>query len=194
MLNIMSSLGRLKDRPGKEIKGFGEDVRYDILKLMKKFLIQTILLIVVISLGVYLSLSSINPHINPPAPNQSSSKTLTVNGTTLSVEISDSDAERNKGLSGRDSLPQNSGMLFVYDRVGGHTFWMKGMRFPLDFVWIRGDLVTEITENVPNPAPNAPESSLILYSPKNNVDKILELNAGTVTSLNIKVGDKLTLQ
>lgn len=155
---------------------------------MKKFLIQTILLIILISGGLYFYISNTGS-IKVNVPSQS----LVVNGTTLKVEIADEESERNKGLSGRESLGTDSGMLFVYDKPGNHTFWMKGMKFALDFIWIRGDIVTEVTENVPPPAANTSDGNLSLYSAKNNVDKILEVNAGVVKKLNIKEGDKIIL-
>lgn len=161
---------------------------------MKKFLIQTILLIILISGGLYFYMASTTGKVAVPfVPSGPSFHTLTINGNSLKVEIADNDSKRNKGLSGRNSLGTDSGMLFVYDKSGDHTFWMKGMKFALDFVWIRGDLATEVTENVSPPAPNTPDSNLPLYSPKNNVDKILEVNAGTVLRLNIKPGDKIIL-
>jgi uncharacterized membrane protein (UPF0127 family) len=57
-------------------------------------------------------------------------------GVRLSVEVADTPAERGRGLSGREMLPENSGMLFVFDTPGRYGFWMYGMKFPLDIIWI----------------------------------------------------------
>src|SRR4026208_1251957 len=74
--------------------------------------------------------------------------TVTINGHTLNIEIAQTQIEREKGLSGRDTLPENSGMLFVFDKPDYYAFWMKDMKFPLDFIWIRDQKVVQITEGV----------------------------------------------
>ncbi len=79
-------------------------------------------------------------------------------------------------------------MLFVFDRPGRHGFWMKGMNFPLDFIWINGGRVAQITENVP--APKNGEAPLSL-APQVEVDTVLEVNGGFAGKYQIKVGDKV---
>jgi uncharacterized membrane protein (UPF0127 family) len=70
-------------------------------------------------------------------------------GVRLSVEVADTPAERGRGLSGREMLPENSGMLFVFDTPGRYGFWMYGMKFPLDIIWIDERLrVVYFVENV----------------------------------------------
>ena len=90
-----------------------------------------------------------------------------------------------QGLSGKDSLPPNHGRLFVYDHQEQYEFWMKGMKFPLDFIWIADHTVVNITENVPAPTGLMPA----IVKPYVDVDKILEVTAGTITKSGIKVGD-----
>jgi len=114
--------------------------------------------------------------------------TAQVGGAQVQVELADDQAERAQGLSGRTSLPENSGMLFVFDTPDFYAFWMKDTLVPLDFVWINRGAVVEITENV-QPADYQPPRTL---SPRQPVDKVLELKAGTVKNLGIKVGDKVT--
>ena len=65
-----------------------------------------------------------------------SSPKIHLGGKTFNVEIADTNKTRALGLSGRESLPHNQGMLFVFDQDGGHPIWMKGMRFELDIIWI----------------------------------------------------------
>src|SRR3954471_24776165 len=47
--------------------------------------------------------------------------------TTIQVDISDTEALREQGLSGRTSLAENEGMLFVFPTPGPYGFWMKDM-------------------------------------------------------------------
>lgn len=109
--------------------------------------------------------------------------------TAFSVEIADTSESRANGLSGRENLGADSGMLFVFDAPASYGFWMKGMKFPLDMVWISGDSVVGFSENLP------PASGLIpkIYFPPEPVDKALELNAGSVKMRGLKVGDKVQL-
>ena len=57
-------------------------------------------------------------------------------GQTIKVEIADTDAKRELGLSGHAPLSDTQGMLFVFDTPGIYSFWMKDMLFPLDIIWL----------------------------------------------------------
>jgi len=70
---------------------------------------------------------------------------------------------------------------------------MKGISFPLDFVWIKDDKIVDILENIKPPQKDQPDSQIPIYSSKVEVDKVLELNGGTVQRLNIKVGDTIKI-
>lgn len=108
------------------------------------------------------------------------------NGAMINVEVADTPAEREKGLSGRQSLTEGSGMLFVFTAADNYSFWMKDMNFGLDFIWIKGNIVMDITENVMPVYGKSPN----VFKPSEKVDKVLEVNAGTAARLGIKVGDK----
>lgn len=109
---------------------------------------------------------------------------------TLSIEVADTADKRGLGLGGRATLDPNSGMLFInFSQPGMLSFWMKGMEFPLDFVWIYSDQVVGVKTDVPPPA--AGQTELPLYHPDQVVDKVLEVNAGFVKVHNITPGDKI---
>lgn len=161
---------------------------------MKKFTIQAVLLLIVIGVGIYLfkTSSQISSLPNLPfLPQAPVTKQVQINGSKLNVEIADTQAKRSKGLGERESLASDSGMLFIFPEPSKYSFWMKGLSFPLDFVWIKGDKVVSILQNVPPPDPNQPDSSLPVYQPNEEVDKVLEVGAGVIQRLNIKVGDTL---
>lgn len=116
-----------------------------------------------------------------------------IDGLVINAEVARTPDERERGLSGRASLPRDEGMLFVFEEVGRHTFWMRGMRFALDFVWITDDgTVAEITPDVPPPRPNTPERELALYTPTTPVRYVLEVNAGLADAAGVAVGDAVT--
>ena len=111
---------------------------------------------------------------------QSLVPTASIGGHNINIEIADTEAMRVQGLSGRDFLDANSGMLFLFEAPGKYTFWMKDMQFPLDFIWIKDGRVVEITANVPN-------SNLQIYEPAQLVDSMIEVNAGWTAKNNIKI-------
>lgn len=120
-----------------------------------------------------------------------SQKEVSVGSAVFNVDIADTDMSRMMGLSGRKSLGENEGMLFIFPIPGQYTFWMKGMNFPLDFVWIANGSVAELMENVPKPTSTL---DFATYAPQERVDQVLELNAGTINRAGIKVGDSVRVK
>jgi uncharacterized membrane protein (UPF0127 family) len=88
------------------------------------------------------------------------------------------------GLSYRRQLPPGTGMLFCMPEKQVQVFCMRGMRFPLDFIWIADDRVAGITYNVP---PTFPGN---LTSPE-SVNYVLEVPGGFATERGLKVGDRV---
>ena len=63
----------------------------------------------------------------------------------INAEIADSDSEREKGLMFRESINENDGMLFVFDREKNLNFWMKNTLIPLDIAYIdKNGIINEI--------------------------------------------------
>jgi hypothetical protein len=120
-------------------------------------------------------------------------KTIMVGDDIFSVDISDSDKEKEKGLSGRNNLAENSGMIFVYDSPRIPVFWMKGMNFPIDIIWISNGKVIGAEMNIPIEK-NVPEAKMKRYSPPGFVDMALELSAGTVSRLMISIGEDVSVE
>lgn len=106
---------------------------------------------------------------------------LQVGNAQVAVEVRDTEEGRSQGLSNREKLAEDEGMLFVFDQPGIYPFWMKGMKFSLDFIWIKDNAVAEITENI--------GVDRMDIQPKEAVDKVLEVNSGWVKKQGIKVGD-----
>ena len=121
-------------------------------------------------------------------------KTMTVGNKTIQVEIANTSDSRQKGLSGRKSLPQDSGMLFVFESKNVYpSFWMKDMLIPLDMIWISGGKIIKIDSSIPAPTPGTPDNKLPIYSPGKPIDYVLEVNSGFAATNKLKVGDSITL-
>lgn len=160
---------------------------------MKKFIIQAIGLVLIISAGLYFFRVGSGPVELPFVPQKPKLANLQIGNSILKVEMADTAKKRSKGLGGRESIASDGGMLFVFDKADKYAFWMKGLKFPLDFVWIKDDIVVDFLENVPPPATNQVESALPIYSAKVEINKVLEINAGVAQRLNIKIGDTIKL-
>ena len=113
-----------------------------------------------------------------------------IDGVGFEVEVADDEWSRMKGLSERPHLSPATGMLFIPDRGYLGAFWMKGMRFPLDFVWIGRDCeVVDFAVNVPIPPESATDEDLRQYRSIKPAAYALEVNAGDVERFNIEVGN-----
>lgn len=134
------------------------------------------------------------PNVTPSTQTQGSAKTVKVGDKVIQVEIADTPEKREKGLSGKTGLPEDSGMLFVFDPTNKMPgFWMKDMVISLDIIWIKSDVIVKIDKNVPPPKAGTPDSELPVYSPGQPVDSVLEVIGGYCDTNGISVGSKVDL-
>ncbi|MFC1598282.1 DUF192 domain-containing protein [Patescibacteria group bacterium] len=117
---------------------------------------------------------------------------LTINDTVFTVEVADNTVERALGLQHRESLPEQHGMLFIFDSNQMYPLWMKNTLIPLDAIWIEDDIVVGITENI-QPEPGVPDYGLKKYQASRPVNNILEINAGEAAKFGISEGDAVVL-
>ena len=104
----------------------------------------------------------------------------------LQIEIADAEAERNRGLSGRASLPADSGLFFIFEAVSQPGFWMKDMNFPIDIIWIDEDWrIVGITANA------TPNSYPQIFYPPAPIKYALEINAGLSAKHHLQIGDPI---
>jgi uncharacterized membrane protein (UPF0127 family) len=101
---------------------------------------------------------------------------IKVNGVNLEADLALSVEEQAKGLSIKDNLKPDEGMLFPYDSPRILSFWMKDMKFPIDILWLNADKeVVHIEENLQPCSPFLPCPS---YSPDVQAQYVLETVAG----------------
>lgn len=116
-------------------------------------------------------------------------QTATINNYTFTLIVANSDDEKQVGLSGRDSLPKDQGMLFPFEAKEFHSFWMKDVKFPIDIIFISDDTVVTVV----NRAEPATTDNPTIYKPEEPANKVLEINAGLSEEYGIKKGDKVIL-
>lgn len=138
--------------------------------------------------------SSVKTSISPTPSPTPTIKQIKIGNTNITVTVADTESGRVKGLTDLNSMPTNQGMLFVFEAKNVvPSFWMKGMKFPLDFIWIKGGQVAQIDANIPVPSTDTLDSGIKVYIPNSPVDYVLEVNAGFSGTNNIKVGDTIYL-
>ena len=120
---------------------------------------------------------------------QSNTVQIRFAGVVLSVELATTQAEQERGLSGRNSMPADHGMLFIFGAQGNWSFWMYEMKFPLDIIWFNSNRqVVFIEQNLEPCTPNECPT----FTPNANAMYVLEVNAGFVTAHDVSMGDVFT--
>jgi uncharacterized membrane protein (UPF0127 family) len=112
---------------------------------------------------------------------------------TVKAEIASQPEEKQKGLGGRNSLAKNEAMLFLFDTPHQPAFWMKGMKFPLDFIWLNNSQIVDLHYSVPPPKSDTPDSQLPRIVPASPADALLEVNAGFIIESKVKIGDSVKI-
>ncbi len=118
-------------------------------------------------------------------------RVTTPSGATIRVQIADTPEKRALGLGERDQLAEGTGMLFVFNQNERHSFWMKGMRFPLDILWIHNQRIVHVAQNVPPPASG---ERPVTVEPQAAANFVLEIPANTSASLGLRVGESVELE
>jgi len=115
-------------------------------------------------------------------------KTIIFNGQTIRAEAAETQAAQEQGLSGKECIPANRGMLFINDASqSNRCFWMKDMQFPIDILWLDSDkrVVHKEVDISPDTYPKtfcSDKNSQYVLEIKANESQILDLNIGDTVS------------
>jgi len=111
---------------------------------------------------------------------------LEINGVKLYIEIALTNQERMMGLMFRQNLPENNGMLFIFEKEEVLNFWMKNTSIPLSIAYIRENgLIIGIYDMKPYD-----ETAISSIYP---CKYALEVNKGWFNKNNVKTGDTINL-
>ena len=102
----------------------------------------------------------------------------------FAIEVVDTPELRTRGLSGRESLGLDTGMLFVFENQSDNNcFWMKDMKFSIDMVWMNEKKqVLNVAKNI------SPDTYPESFCPVGEAKYGLELNAGDSERASISAG------
>ncbi len=116
-------------------------------------------------------------------------KTVGINNQVINVEIASSPEQQYIGLSNRDSICADCGMLFVFRDLDEREFVMRDMKFPLDIIFIAKGKIINIAEKL---APEGHET-IYIYKSLAPADMVLEVNSGYTEKYGIKPGDNIKI-
>jgi len=116
--------------------------------------------------------------------------TVKIGDVKIRAEITDTLIKRTKGLMFKKTLPENEGMLFIFDNEGYHSFWMMNMSFPIDIIWIDEEM--KVVDIVKNAQPC--KLSCSTYRPKEKAIYVLEVNANFTQKHGVKIGSSLQFE
>ena len=113
----------------------------------------------------------------------------------FSVELAKTQAQQERGLMYRTGMDKNKGMLFIFDKEAIYPFWMKNTLIPLDIIWIDNNYkAVFISQNV-QPCKGLICPTIVPLGPAGGhpAKYVLEINAGIVNEIGLKIGDGLTI-
>jgi uncharacterized membrane protein (UPF0127 family) len=113
--------------------------------------------------------------------------TISVGGVRLAVEVADDPLERSLGLMYRESLPEDRGMLFVYQDEQPRAFWMKNTTIPLSIAFADSNgTIIAIMDMVP-------DGGRTRYRSSGPAMYALEVNKGWFGRRGVNVGDRMVI-
>jgi hypothetical protein len=114
---------------------------------------------------------------------------IMIDGVVLDVDLATTQAEQEKGLSGRASMPPDHGMLFIFQSEDYWSFWMHEMKFPLDMIWFNSSRQAVFFEQS---LPPCNPTACPVFTPSAKAMYVLEVNAGFVSAHKVSLGDMFT--
>lgn len=165
-------------------------------RLMKKRLVLAVLALValLVTAASAFAQTEVPPGLETPAATEPEASQLPVSTIVNSlgeripvqVEIADTEAERQTGLSGRTTLAEDAGMLFIFDQEQPLSFWMKDTLIPLSIAYISAEgRIVDIQDMQPLDETPHPSAEPALYA--------LEVNQGFFAERGVAVGDTVEL-
>lgn len=144
-----------------------------------------LIFMIVFSLPNFFNNKKANVDENQPDYLKSLNKSyVNIGNIQVKVYLAKNDLERGRGLSYTKALLEDEGMLFVFDKSDIYQFWMKGMNYPLDIIWINDQKrIIHIEHSL------SPETFPNLFSSESPALYVLEVNAGFCEKHQIKIGD-----
>ncbi len=127
----------------------------------------------------------------PPVPLPTAE--VTVGDAPVTVELAISADDQSLGLGYRNGLEPGRGMLFLFEEPAERAFWMRGMRFCLDIIWIADGEIVGASEDVCPDPEGTDDADRPLYRSGEPVTHVLEMPAGWLAENGFSPGTPVDL-
>ena len=115
--------------------------------------------------------------------------TVTFEGAPpIAAEVARTPEQRARGLMQRASLPEGTGMIFLFPTRTTVGFWMKGTLVPLSIAYVDGDRVVSTAEMTPCRTETCPT-----YPPLGSYTAAVEAPAGFFPRHGVDAGTRMTV-
>ena len=148
----------------------------------RRLLSVVIIILAVISGVIFMTITSRAPIVNDLV-------TVEINGHIIRAELAQTPEEHYRGLSNREALDPDRGLLFIFEDSSRKSFVMREMNFPLDIIFISNDTITDVFSDLV-PEGSQPEN---IYQSSQPVNLVLEVRAGYCQAQGIKPGDQVKI-
>lgn len=121
-----------------------------------------------------------------------------IGSNCFNVELAENYWQQSRGLMYKESLAQNAGMLFIFNKEANYPFWMKNTKIPLDIIWINANKQIVYISELTQPCLPAGRQVMLFIcpqiNPKVNAKYVLEINGGLAQKFNFKIGDLVEIK
>jgi uncharacterized membrane protein (UPF0127 family) len=130
----------------------------------------------------------VSPLTRQVAPSHLQTAEITVGGVPLTVELAYQPADTALGLGYREGLAAGTGMLFLFEGPAPRSFWMRGMQFCIDIIWIENGVIQGAAKSVCPEPPGTADADLPSYASPVPVTYVLEVPAGWLDTNGLGIG------
>jgi hypothetical protein len=150
--------------------------------MKKKIFITIVLLCFLLLITVVIFLSN---------RNEKKGSEVCFKDNCFDVELAINPESRSRGLMFREKLDPDKGMLFIFEKEGNYSFWMKNTFIPLDIIWINENKKVVFIANNAQPCK---DSVCPMIVPNESARYVLEINSGISEKIGLSAGTKIDFE
>ena len=120
--------------------------------------------------------------------------TIAINNHSISIEIAETPAERQRWLTFRsEEMPLSSALLLVYDKPDLYSLWLLNIQFNLDLIWFDGAGNIVYIKQDAAPCKNTLDAIQCTYKNTIPARYVLAATTGFINYHNITIDSKIKL-
>lgn len=130
---------------------------------------------------------------NSNAAEASDTQNVTIAGRTFELELALDNDARHQGLGGRESIPEDGGMLFVFPGAAQLQFIMRDCLVPIDLIYVGPSGRVVATHQMKVEPPGTPDDEMTRYPSRWPAQFAIELRGGALDEIQVSPGDKVEM-